>query len=150
MLYKGVLLMDILKFSLNLGIIGIVYFIIIYALKIMYTDTKSVGKKTNRVKRATYGLEVLSAGENRNLKNGGILPIVDNLTMGRKNDNTVILDDKYVSSHHVKIYKRNNEYMLEDLESTNGTEVNKIKIKNTVILKTGDIIKVGTATFKLI
>ncbi|MEG1255109.1 FHA domain-containing protein [Clostridium sp.] len=142
--------MNILKFILSLGIIAIVYFIIIYALKIMYTDTKSIGKKRNNVKRATYGLEVLSAGENLNLKNGGILPIVDNLTMGRKNDNTVVLDDKYVSSHHVRIYKRNNEYILEDLESTNGTQVNNVKVRNTVMLKPGDVIKVGTATFKLI
>jgi len=147
-MYKGVLLMNILKFALNLGIIATVYFIIIYALKIMYTDTKSVGKRRNRTRKATSGLEIIVAGENTNLKNGGILPIVDNLTMGRKSDNTVILDDKYVSSHHVKIFRRNNEYVLEDLESTNGTKVNDIRIKNSLILKSGDIIKVGTATFK--
>ncbi len=114
----------------------------------MYTDTKSVGKRRNRTRKATSGLEIIVAGENTNLKNGGILPIVDNLTMGRKSDNTVILDDKYVSSHHVKIFRRNNEYVLEDLESTNGTKVNDIRIKNSLILKSGDIIKVGTATFK--
>lgn len=142
--------MDILRFILNLAVIAIVYFIIIYALKIMYTDTKSAGKKKNKVKKATCGLEIIQAGENVNLKNGGILPIADNLTMGRKSDNTVILDDRYVSSHHIKVYKRNNEYVIEDLESTNGTQVNDVKIKNTVVLKSGDIIKVGTATFKLI
>ncbi|WP_346930214.1 hypothetical protein [Clostridium sp.] len=69
--------MNILKFALNLGIIAIVYFIIIYALKIMYTDTKSVGKRRNKARKATSGLEIIVAGENTNLKNGGILPIVD-------------------------------------------------------------------------
>lgn len=142
--------MNILRFVLNIAVIAIVYFIIIYALKIMYTDTRSVGRKGKKVRKASYGLEILQAGENTNLKNGGILPIVDNLTMGRKSDNTVILDDKYVSSHHIKIYKKNNAYVLEDLESTNGTKINNVKIKNTVALKSGDIIKVGTAIFKLI
>ncbi|WP_346930215.1 FHA domain-containing protein [Clostridium sp.] len=34
------------------------------------------------------------------------------------------------------------------MESTNGTKVNDVRIKNSLILKSGDIIKVGTATFK--
>lgn len=142
--------MDILKFGLKVVVIVLIYFIIFYALKIMYTDTKSSGKRRNKVKKATMGLEVLQAGENTNLKNGGLLPLADSLTMGRKSDNTVVLDDKYVSSHHIKIFKRNNEYVVEDLGSTNGTKVNDVKIENRVTLRPGDIIKVGTAIFKLI
>lgn len=142
--------MDILKFGLKVVVIVLIYFIIFYALKIMYTDTKSSGKRRNKVKKATMGLEVLQAGENTNLKSGGLLPLADSLTMGRKSDNTVVLDDKYVSSHHIKIFKRNNEYVVEDLGSTNGTKVNDVKIENRVTLRPGDIIKVGTAIFKLI
>ena len=142
--------MDIIKFILRLSVIIIIYFIIIYALKIMYTDTKSVVKKKKKLKKATYALEVINSGDNTSLKAGSIIPISGNLTIGRKSDNTVILDDKYASSHHMKIYIKNNEYVLEDLDSTNGTKVNDVKIRNTITLKIGDIIKVGTATFKLI
>ncbi len=142
--------MDILKFGLKIGVIVLIYFIIFYALKIMYTDTKTSGKKRNKVKKATVGLEVIQAGDNSNLKTGGVLPLADVITMGRKSDNIVVLDDKYVSSHHVKIYKRNNEYVIEDLDSTNGTKVNETRIENRVTLRTGDVIKVGTAIFKLI
>lgn len=142
--------MEILKFVLKVGVIVLIYFVIFYALKIMYTDTKTSGKKRNKVKKATMGLEVLQAGENSNLKTGGVLPLADIITMGRKSDNTVVLDDKYVSSHHMKIFKRNNEYVIEDLDSTNGTKVNDIRIGNRITLKPGDVIKVGTAIFKLI
>lgn len=142
--------MEILKFGLKIGVIVLIYFIIFYALKIMYTDTKTSGKKRNKVKKATVGLEVIQAGDNSNLKTGGVLPLADIITMGRKSDNTVVLDDKYVSSHHVKIYKRNNEYVIEDLDSTNGTKINETRIENRVTLITGDVIKVGTAIFKLI
>ncbi|MEG2017387.1 MAG: FHA domain-containing protein [Clostridium sp.] len=142
--------MEILKFGLKVGVIVLIYFIIFYALKIMYTDTKTSGKRRNKVKKATMGLEVIETGENSNLKTGGVLPLADIITMGRKNDNTVILDDKYVSSHHMKIFKRNNEYVIEDLDSTNGTKVNDSRIENRVTLRAGDLIKVGTAIFKLI
>ena len=97
--------MEILKFGLKVGVIVLIYFIIFYALKIMYTDTKTSGKRRNKIKKATMGLEVIEAGENSNLKTGGVLPLADIITMGRKSDNTVILDDKYVSSHHMKIFK---------------------------------------------
>lgn len=141
--------MEIIKFILRLSVIVIIYFIIIYALKIMYTDTKTAGKKKKKVRRATEALEVLSSGDNTNLKTGSIIPIADSLTVGRKSDNIIVLDDKYTSGYHLRIYRRNNEYVLEDLDSTNGTKVNDLRIKNTVVLKDGDIIKVGTAIFKL-
>lgn len=142
--------MEILKFALKVLVIVLIYFVIFYALKIMYKDTKTTSKGRNKVKKATMGLEVLQAGENSNLKTGGVLPLADIITMGRKSDNTVVLDDKYVSSHHMKIFKRNNEYVIEDLDSTNGTKVNDIRIENRVTLRPGDVIKVGTAIFKLI
>ena len=55
------------------------------------------------------------------------------------------------SSHHLKIYMRNNEYVLEeDLNSTNGTFVNDVKIASKVTLKKGDKIKVGSSILKVL
>lgn len=136
------------RFLLNLAIIAIVYFIIFYALKIMYKDTKSVGRNKKRIRRATSGLEVIEAGSNNNLRPGGVVPISGELTIGRSNDNIVVLEDKYVSSHHLRIFIRNNEYILEDLGSTNGTFLNNEKVINRVTLTTEDRIKVGSAVFK--
>ncbi len=136
------------RFVLNLVIIAVVYFIIFYALKIMYKDTKSVGKSKKKIKRAITGLEVIESGDNSNLRRGGVIPISEELTIGRNSENMVILEDKYVSSHHTKIFLRNNEYILEDLGSTNGTFINNQKVTSRVILGSGDKIKVGSAIFR--
>ncbi|WP_461613402.1 FHA domain-containing protein [Clostridium sp. Marseille-QA1073] len=132
-------------------IIIIVYCIIVYALKIMYNDMKNEGKrrpkKSNAVK---FGLEIMDKGQNYELQDGGVIPINDYLTIGRSEDNMVILSDRYVSSHHLKIYMRNNEYILEDLGSTNGTFVNDVKIASKVTLRRGDRIKVGSSIFKVL
>lgn len=141
--------MNNLKFIFNLVIIVIIYFIIIYALRIMYNDTKSVGKKKKK-KSVDFGLEVVDAGDNHNLKRGGVIPVNEVLTMGRSEDNMVILEDRYVSSHHLKIYFRNTDYMLEDLNSTNGTFLNDVRVRNKVTLNKGDKIRVGTSTFKVL
>jgi len=46
------------------------------------------------------------------------------LTIGRKPDNDVIIDNMAVSSHHARIIMQGRTYMIEDLQSTNGTKVN--------------------------
>lgn len=130
-------------------IVVIIYCIIVYALKIMYNDMKNDGRK-KRKKRIKFGLEIVERGENQNLQNGSVVPMDDYLTIGRAEDNLVSLSDKYVSSHHLKIYIRNNEYILEDLGSTNGTFVNDRKINGKVIVRKGDKIKVGSSIFKVI
>lgn len=137
------------KFIFNILIIAIVYVIIIYALKIMYKDTKSSGKRRKK-KPVDFGLEIIDKGENRNLKNGGVIPIGESLTIGRSEENMLVLEDKYVSSRHLKIFYRNTDYILEDLDSTNGTFVNDSKVKGRVILQKGYKIKVGTSTFKVL
>lgn len=138
----------ILKFV----IIIIVYLIIFYALKIMYKDVKNPNgaKKRRKKVQQPKGLEVMKNGENKNLKIGGVIPIQGELTIGRRNDNQLVISDKYISSHHATIYLNENEIVLEDLGSTNGTFVNDYRCSGKVRLKDGDVVKIGTVEFKVI
>ncbi|HYN88848.1 MAG TPA: FHA domain-containing protein, partial [Ardenticatenaceae bacterium] len=53
----------------------------------------------------------------------------DDLTaIGRWPDNDVVLPDRTVSRHHAQIRKVGTQFLLEDLESTNGTFVNGERI----------------------
>jgi pSer/pThr/pTyr-binding forkhead associated (FHA) protein len=131
------------------AIIAIIYIIIIFALKIMYKDIKGGPKKKPMI-RKTMGLEVIERGENFNLRAGAVIPLNDELTIGRKADNLLILGDQYVSSQHAKIYLKNTDYILEDLRSTNGTLRNNKKVTDKVVIKKGDEIKIGTSVFKVI
>ncbi|APC42168.1 FHA domain-containing protein [Clostridium estertheticum] len=131
------------------AIIAIIYIIIIFALRIMYKDIKGGAKKKPVIKK-TMGLEVIERGDNLNLRVGAVIPLNDQLSIGRKADNLLILGDKYVSSQHAKIYMKNTNYILQDLRSTNGTIMNNKAVKDTVYIKKGDIIKIGTSTFKVI
>lgn len=74
-------------------------------------------------------------------------------TIGRKSDNSIQLNDAVASSHHARITVTPNEYMddqfdarLEDLGSTNGTQVNGCVIKS-VELRNGDDIQIGSHHF---
>ena len=50
------------------------------------------------------------------------------LTVGRKPDNDVVIDNPAISSHHCKIVMKGDTYYVEDLESTNGTFVNEKRV----------------------
>lgn len=142
--------MDLSKISLIFKyiILGIFYIIIILSLKIMYKDIKGSGRQRRR--RYTIGLEIVEPGKNSGLKNGAVIPVDGQLTIGRKNDNILILDDAYASAHHARIYISHGSYVIEDLSSTNGTYVNERKITKGTGIASGDIIKIGSAVFKVI
>jgi hypothetical protein len=138
------------------GIFGIVfivilYVIIYYALKIMYRDVKNGGKKRRTpATKGSYGLEIINSGNSKDLKAGSIIPIRSDLTIGRKDDNSIVISDQHVSGNHAKIIIRNNALFLEDLNSTNGTYLNRSKISGKMKLSNKDEIKIGTAVFKIL
>lgn len=144
--------MDLSKLSLifKIIIIGIIYIIIFLALRIMYKDIKNGGKKPINRNRKSFGLEIVSAGNNSNLRRGGVIPIRSEITIGRKSDNLLILDDPYASGYHARVYMKNNDCILEDLGSTNGTLLNDQNVKGRQYLTLGDEIRIGSTSFKVI
>lgn len=68
------------------------------------------------------------------------------VSIGRSRVNEIRLDDISVSGQHCRIIPEGGRHVLYDLESTNGTLVNDKKATK-VVLKEGDIIKVGETQF---
>jgi pSer/pThr/pTyr-binding forkhead associated (FHA) protein len=55
----------------------------------------------------------------------------DVLTVGRKEDNDIVIDNPAISSHHCRLAHQGGTYFVEDLDSTNGTFVNQKRIKKS-------------------
>ncbi|PRR69085.1 FHA domain-containing protein [Clostridium thermopalmarium] len=140
--------MPLVRLVLRLLIIVIIYIIIFWALRIMYKDIK--GGNRRRVSRQ-LGLEVIKVGDNKsNLKVGSVIPIHSKMTIGRREDNLLVLHDQYVSGHHAVIFIKNNEYFIKDLDSTNGTLLNGKRLDKVLTLKLDDEIIIGEYIFKVI
>ncbi|NUM82252.1 DUF4388 domain-containing protein [bacterium] len=63
--------------------------------------------------------------------------------IGRALENTIVLQSPYVSRKHASIRCQNDQFLLSDLQSTNGTFVNTEKITQK-LLDVGDKIRVGS------
>ena len=71
------------------------------------------------------------------------------ITIGRRTDNDLCLDNLAISGYHSQISSVLDDCFLEDLDSTNGTFVNS-KIVKKHALKDGDIIDIGNHRIKYI
>ena len=81
----------------------------------------------------------------------------DVVKIGRKASNDIVIDDVSVSTSHAKIWRRPNphfpeynEFFIQDLNSTNGTEINGVAILGEKKLNNNDRVKIAFNEFKFI
>ncbi len=78
------------------------------------------------------------------LPDGSSLDLVEAISIGRDQDNDVVLrEDRQVSRHHARIIPQQGRSVIEDLGSANGTWVNHEKLSAPRELQDGDVIQVG-------
>jgi Protein of unknown function (DUF3662)/FHA domain len=69
------------------------------------------------------------------------------VTLGRLQDNDVVVDDSGASRQHARIREADGEYVLSDLGSTNGTLLNDESVREST-LADGDRITIGETVFE--
>lgn len=65
------------------------------------------------------------------------------MMIGRRSDCDIVLTDDSVSRHHARLELHRGSYTIYDLDSTNGVQVNGVKITSRV-LEPEDIVSIGT------
>lgn len=81
---------------------------------------------------------------------GKRFPIEDELTIGRSDANTIMVQVPNASRRHARIFLDEGRCWIEDLGSTNGTHVNDVEIARPRPLANGDLITTGGTVFKFI
>ena len=77
--------------------------------------------------------------------NAGATFMVDQetVTAGRHPQSDIFLDDVTVSRHHARFTERGGHTWVADLNSLNGTYVNRALIDDEVALRSGDEVQIG-------
>lgn len=70
------------------------------------------------------------------------------IMIGRNAENDIVIENLAVSKAHARIVNQDESYFIEDLNSTNGTYLNKIRITKQG-LKNNDIILVGKHSLEI-
>ena len=71
------------------------------------------------------------------------------ITLGRANDATLVLNDDYASSRHARIFPQDGQWIVEDLGSTNGTYLDRQKVTRPLPVPLGVPIRIGKTVLEL-
>jgi hypothetical protein len=84
-------------------------------------------------------------------RKGEVLPIPDEVTVGRGGGCGIVLaDDTYVSTTHARLFQQGGECFVEDLGSTNGTFVNGERVTAATRLRRGDQVQFGQTVAEVV
>lgn len=104
------------------------------------------GRKSDKATIHNVSRLVITAGPKEGLE----VPLGrDPLTIGRATDSGLVIRDDYTSTHHAKLLLWNEDWMIQDLDSTNGTFLGGKRISSPTQITLGTPIKVGATSFEL-
>jgi pSer/pThr/pTyr-binding forkhead associated (FHA) protein len=102
--------------------------------------------KGGKATTGTVSRIVITSGPKAGLE----LPLgTEPLTIGRSSESGLVIRDDYTSSHHARLLLWGEQWMIQDLDSTNGTWHDGIRVSTPVPVIIGAPIKVGATTFEL-
>ena len=105
--------------------------------------TRSWGRTGLNRPRSTVKLTgTLSPGKDSDLDIQSVTLHRGQLAIGREADNGLVIPDTSVSRYHARIRRVGNNFIIDDLESRNGTYVDGIPVIHCV-LRSGDEIQIG-------
>ncbi|OLS02535.1 FHA domain-containing protein [Tissierella creatinophila] len=122
----------------------IIYMFIFSIIRLIYLDIKGISRLKDG--DGAY-LKLINKKDSLPFKIDEHYIIEENLKLGRKGDNDIIIKDPFVSKTHFNIIKDENQYFLKDLNSSNGTFLNGERLLDVVKLTNGDRIRIGNIEF---
>lgn len=73
----------------------------------------------------------------------------ENMTIGRSSDSGLVIRDDYTSTHHASIENRRGEWVLCDMDSTNGTFLDGKRVTSPTRVPLNTPISIGQTTFEI-
>ena len=71
------------------------------------------------------------------------------LTVGRANESGLVIRDDYTSTHHARLMLLNDSWVIQDLDSTNGTYLDGMRVVVPTQIPLNTPIKIGSTSFEL-
>ena len=140
--------MDVFTLSLwllRLGFVLLIFAFLFMVARAMWQDLRAgvagAGQPLGR-------LVVIAAPEGKPAA-GTSLPLDAVNSLGRDVNNSIVVDDSFVSSDHSLLTFRGRAWYVEDRGSTNGTWLNGQRVEGLLPLGYGDEIQVGQVRFRL-
>jgi pSer/pThr/pTyr-binding forkhead associated (FHA) protein len=138
----------VLLLVLQLGFVALLYLVLMRFAATMLRDLRSAEEAQVASRSGIGRLSVLESPEDEPPVNTTISLGPIN-SIGRNVNNTIYVEDDFVSTNHAMLTFRGRSWFIEDQGSTNGTYVNGHRIDRPVALSFGDELTVGRVRMRL-
>ena len=71
------------------------------------------------------------------------------LTIGRSSESGLVIRDDYTSTHHARLMLWSDDWVIQDLDSTNGTFLNGSRVTLPTPVPLNTPVRIGTTSFEL-
>ena len=136
---------EILVWLLRLAFLGLLYLFLAVVARGLLRDLRAAPSRGAR----PAGVLVVMAAPAGSPAVGATIHLETISTVGRDAGNVVVIDDPFASTHHARLTFRGRVWYLEDLASTNGTQVNGRPVEGAIPIGFGDEIAIGQTRFRL-
>ncbi|MCU0490310.1 MAG: FHA domain-containing protein [Chloroflexaceae bacterium] len=139
--------LDVITLLLRIAVVFLLYFFLWQVLRAITRDLRIEAAPASA---NPYGQLVVTSAGQTGLAVGKSFPLGPNATIGRSTSTDIALNDNFLSAEHARMEMQGDEWLLEDLGSTNGTFVNGFEVRGLTPVNDGDIIRVGRVELKLV
>lgn len=130
---------------------GMLFWLLWFSLNLSKNIFKEIRRENirQRAPETSQNEAVLSviAAEEESLQ-GRRYAFVQQITIGRGEENDIVIPENFVSHHHAVIYQHGNQYVIEDLGSVNHTYVNGNALSGKAYIKPGDEVQIGMVALR--
>lgn len=140
---------EVMILLLRIAVIVLLYFFLWRVLRVVIQDLRHSATQPVQSTNPYGQLVIVSSGQT-GLPVGKNFPLHPLTMMGRSLDCEVSLNDSFLSSQHARMELRGDEWVVEDMGSTNGTFVNGFEVRDATSFNEGDILRIGRIELKLV
>ncbi len=120
----------------NYALLGLLYVFLFWAVR-------TIASEARRLPSQTSGDRLTLETESESPR---VFALTKNISIGRLPANDIVLDDTAVSGHHARILRRQGQWWIDDMTSSNGTWLNEKRLNERQRLEDGDRVRVGRTT----
>lgn len=143
----GDLSVEFLILALRIAVVFLLYLFLYQVLRVITRELRTAGAETTPASQYGY-LTVINPGQS-GLQPGKKFPLNQVNTIGRSMANDIPLNDTFLSGEHALLEWDGTSWLVEDLNSTNGSWLNGRELTQPMPLTYGDVIQVGHVELKL-
>ncbi len=148
-------LLDVAILALRLALVAVLYLFLAMVMRGAIRGLRAAPQRRAEpapvdARRATGLRLIVREPGSSALQSGQVVELADGATLGRSTRAEVVLDDSAVSAEHARVFRVGRAWVITDLGSTNGTQINDAQVNGEMPLAANDVVTLGSVRLQVV